>query len=384
LETGGWCGKMLHILLLILKIIGLLILSIIGLLLTVLLIVLFVPIRYKVTAEHGEEFRLEGRANWLLHLINAKFSHLEGVFHVRVRILWFLLYDNLKPKQPADKVKKQKKAIKRNRNRRKQRAASLDSNKKEKKNISSSHKKEETEIKNEKQATINHVSDHNLMEVKKNTSETIEIGIDQSDGMNRTLPIKDETVSDYKSDDNTYEDEEHNQKENFTKEKKKVSIFQRILSKMRNVKDKLLRFFAGVKNKIVKLFETVVNIKQKIGLISDFIQNEINREGFKITYSSVKKLLKHILPTKLKSKIIFGTGDPCSTGQALGVMGILYSFYGDKVQITPDFENKRLEGSHYARGRIRLITILIIVIKLIIDKRFKQLKSNFQILKEAL
>jgi hypothetical protein len=65
-------------------------------------------------------------------------------------------------------------------------------------------------------------------------------------------------------------------------------------------------------------------------------------------------------------------------------MGILYGFYGDRVVIIPDFENKVFEGKHYARGRIRLITLLIIVIKLISDKRFKRLKSNFLILKEAL
>jgi hypothetical protein len=161
----------------------------------------------------------------------------------------------------------------------------------------------------------------------------------------------------------------------------KIKGFQR---KIKKLVEKLVTFFRGLKIKILKLYETAVNIKHKKDLITSFIKDELNREGFRITYSSLKRLFKHILPTKLKSSIIFGTGDPCSTGQALGAMSILYSFYGDKVQITPDFENKRLEGKHYARGRIRLITILIIVIKLILDKRFQQLKSNFLILKEAL
>ena len=103
-----------------------------------------------------------------------------------------------------------------------------------------------------------------------------------------------------------------------------------------------------------------------------------------MTYGSIGKLLKHILPRKLKANIIYGTGDPCSTGQILGALSILYSMYGDRVTIIPDFENQRFEGNAMARGRIRLVTILIIVIKLILDKRFRQLRNNVRLLKEAL
>jgi hypothetical protein len=160
--------------------------------------------------------------------------------------------------------------------------------------------------------------------------------------------------------------------------------FKKIWDKIKTIKERIVTFFQGIKGKIKSWIESYTNIRRKIELISDFIKNEINREAFRITYSSLKKLLKHILPTKLESNLIFGTGDPCTTGQALGAFSLLYSFYGDKIKITPDFENQRFEGKHYARGRIRLVTILIIVIKLILDKRFKQFTSNFKTLKEAL
>jgi vacuolar-type H+-ATPase subunit I/STV1 len=165
---------------------------------------------------------------------------------------------------------------------------------------------------------------------------------------------------------------------------KKESLLRKLIRKCKYFIDKMTAFFKGIKSKIIKWIETIQNVKNKVNMISDFIHEEINREGLKVTLNSLKKLLKHIKPTKLRSRIIFGTGDPCSTGQALGVLGFLYSFYGDNIQIIPDFENERLEGKHYARGRIRLVTILIIVIKLILNKKFKQLKSNFQILREAL
>lgn len=131
-------------------------------------------------------------------------------------------------------------------------------------------------------------------------------------------------------------------------------------------------------------FQKTLDLKHKINLIKAFINEEENRAAFGLTYTKLKLLIKHILPTKLRSQLIFGTGDPCSTGQALGVFAVLFGVYGEYVQITPDFENKIFKGSHYAKGRIRIGTLLIIVIKLLLDKKFKQLLRNYRILKEAL
>ncbi len=162
------------------------------------------------------------------------------------------------------------------------------------------------------------------------------------------------------------------------------SFFQKLKERIRRIRDKIVSTISEWKAKILRIFATISSFRNKLDLILNFLRDELNKEGMHLTFSSLKRLLKHVLPTKLKSKLIFGTGDPCSTGQALGAMSILYSFYGDKIQITPDFERNILEGEHFARGRIRLVTILIIVVKLILDKKFKQLKNNFMILKEAL
>jgi hypothetical protein len=124
--------------------------------------------------------------------------------------------------------------------------------------------------------------------------------------------------------------------------------------------------------------------KEKGNLAVQFLKDEINRQGFGAIGLSLRRMMRHMAPKKLKGKIVFGTGDPCTTGQTLGVLGVLYSIYGDRIEIIPDFEEKRLEGSLMAGGRIRLITVLIIVIKLILDRRFKQLRSNWKTVKEAL
>jgi hypothetical protein len=358
---------LLHIVLLVLKIIGIILLVLIGLLLSVLLIVLLVPVRYRVAVSHGEKLTVEGGISWLLHIIGARVSYLEGELHIRIRVLWITLYDNLKPPKSGSK-------------RIKQRAAVKDRKKGTKKASKKGTKKvPEGQIKAAKQMDT----------ASGNSTGKASISGDSARPEAISKPEIRKEI--HKSEDRERPQVEEvsvlslpEAAEKIGQEQKKVNVFCRIINKIKAVKDRITAFLNNMKNRIAGWFETFANVRHKFNLIRDFIRDEYNKEGFHITYSSLKRLLKHILPTKLKSRLVFGTGDPCSTGQALGAMGILYSFYGDKIVIVPDFENKRFEGEHFARGRIRLITVLIIVIKLILDKRFKQLRSNFQILKEAL
>jgi hypothetical protein len=361
-----------------------------GLLLIILGIILLVPIRYRVAVEHGEEFCMDGRAGWLFHFINAKVTQLEGKLHIRVRILWFTLFDNLKPKRVKIKKEKQK-TIKRKKARTNVKTnnlvKSVVNNKSsdklldkamDKSSDKATDKTLDKTIDESKNRTTNKSSDKATDKtIDKATDKTTDKALDiVSDTIQNKTPIisQNTRVTEQKPSEVT---------DNLISENKE-NFFQKLINRINRRKEKVIAFFHNLKNKIVKWFENILDLKKKVGLITDFLKNELNKDGFKLTFGSLKKLLKHILPTKLRSRLVFGTGDPCSTGQALGVMSFFYSVYGDKVQIIPDFENKILEGKHYARGRIRLVTLLIIVIKLILDKRFKRLKNNFQILKEEL
>ena len=81
-------------------------------------------------------------------------------------------------------------------------------------------------------------------------------------------------------------------------------------------------------------------------------------------------LLKRIKPSKIEGDVIFGTGDPASTGQAIGAIAALYGFMPEKLHITPDFEEKRYEGKIHVKGKLRLIHVVIIALKLIFDKKY--------------
>ena len=343
---------MLQIIILLLKIIGILLLCVLGLILLLLLTTLLVPIRYRVAIEHGENlFYLKSRVSWLLHVVHLNISHIEGILHIQARLFGFIVYDNQKPKKPKEKKSSEKKKVVR------EKAVKKSIGKKTAKNTTTRNQN----IKNEQAAQTKH-----------GLTETPEASVEPSVPV---IEVKERSANQTIGKDSASSP---------SSEKERKSVFQKLKERVKDIRIRIATFIREMKEKISRILTTISSYRNKLDLILCFLRDEINKQGMHITFSSLKRLLKHILPTKLRSKLIFGTGDPCSTGQALGVMSILYSFYGDRIRITPDFERSILEGQHFAKGRIRLVTVLIIVVKLIFDKKFKQLKNNFIILKEAL
>ncbi len=82
---------MLHILLLILKIIGLIIAVILGILVLLVCVVLFVPVRYDLEAVSTgtvTRTRVKARVTWLLHLFRADVCFEEKQLSWQIRVAW--------------------------------------------------------------------------------------------------------------------------------------------------------------------------------------------------------------------------------------------------------------------------------------------------------
>ena len=101
---------MLQILFLIIKIIGILLAALLGLAFLLLLLVLFVPVRYRAYGiRSSRECRAEGRVSWLLRLFCIPFSFQDGELEIKVKILGFTVLDPLKGEEEAFREPVQKK-----------------------------------------------------------------------------------------------------------------------------------------------------------------------------------------------------------------------------------------------------------------------------------
>ena len=125
----------------------------------------------------------------------------------------------------------------------------------------------------------------------------------------------------------------------------------------------------------IKLF-----LETKDKLIS-FITDEEHITALRRIKQELVVIAKHVRPRTIKGHVRFGLEDPYHTGQILAVLSVLYPFYGDHIQIYPDFGQKILEGKVQMKGRITVSRFLMIVFRLYFDKNIRQTYKHYKLLK---
>ena len=76
-------------------------------------------------------------------------------------------------------------------------------------------------------------------------------------------------------------------------------------------------------------------------------------------------------PKKLKANVEFGFEDPYKTGSILAYLSMLYPFYGDNINIVPDFTEQVLKGDIFIKGYIRISYMVSMGIRLILDRNIR-------------
>lgn len=309
---------MVHILLLILKIIGIILLIIAGLLLLAVITVLFVPVRYRILADYHGHFKGKLHVGWLFNLLRINMSY-DKESDIRVKALFFTLYDSNKQQdsQVGNKPQKVKKKPK--------------------------HKKENVYHEHDSVAATESVT-------KK--SETL---------VKKTI-VKPETGSTQKTAKKPDEAQNGQQK----KEENTDGRIAVLIDKAKNILKK-------IKLKTIKAIKTKDTLKAKIDEIKTAIEDEPNKEMFRFLLEQFKLLLHEIKPVKQDINIHYGCEDPYITGKILVYASMFYGFIGIDMNITPDFEQEIIEGSIYLKGRIRIYKLLLIAFRVYRNDRFRKL-----------
>ena len=319
------------VLLTLLKILGILLL----ILLALFLLVLFVPIRYRVRAVFYEEYEIRGSVSWLWFLFRFPFSWKDGQLQWKLQILGIPF---LKSAGGISLIKGTKRG-----NHTRQQSSGEKRKKAKRPDVSSEDSSE----------------DHDKAE-----QETVLLDDNKDQGHNKQGEKTENTASaKYKQ----LEDAQNKKKH------KKQSLFRRLWQK--------------IKELYQTIRDMIQNIREKIHSVQDLIQllqKDSSKRFICIAKENMLQLWGHLKPQKIWGDIRFGTGDPCSTGQILGGIAVFYSYLGTGVHITPDFEEACFEGRIAGKGRIRIITMLVILIRLIISKDFRTLRQELMQWKEDL
>lgn len=309
---------MIQVLLLILKIIGIALAVVLGLVLFIVLVVLFVPIRYRARIIYKPE-----------HLeVTGRVSFLFSMLSVTVRYLEKLTYqgrlfgfaflDSEREKKP----KKQKKV--------------------------KPSKQEEVEIEQE---------EPQLLEEQKESKQEQPLVAEIEE------PTLDEVL------DEMIGEQAIETGESIAEEK--VSFFEKIRLKVEKIRETI--------NTIIEKIKKIWHKKEAVQQILDKPET---KRAISFTFSKVIKILRHILPRKLNGYLIFGSGDPATTGKVLAVLSIIYAKTGPLIDITPNFEEKQLECDLEIRGKIQMIVLVVLAIQIVLNKEVRQLIRDVKKIKD--
>lgn len=120
---------------------------------------------------------------------------------------------------------------------------------------------------------------------------------------------------------------------------------RQFLGKIPGIPGKILGFFR-------KIGLTVKRICDKIDKIRKVLESERFARLKALFLYHGKRTFLHIRPRKVRGHVKMGTEDPYITGQLLAVAGIFFPLYGEHITIEPYFDTNILEGNLFIKGRI--------------------------------
>lgn len=330
---------MLHIILLILKIIGIILLCIIGILLLAAVCVLFVPVRYKVKV-----VREEGEGNppviawikvtWLLHLLNVLIRYPSKVT-VRARILIFTVF------RLPKKEKRGKKPEKAN---------------------------EVKKAKQEKQEEIPAEPDMTA------DNQTQTVPTVPQDGEDVLVPAASENYTAFGGEEEEFADYEKSKEREDEKDSFLAKI-KAVFTRFRQIVEKIKGFFQNIQYTIRKICDKIKAVPDNIQYYREVLESDSFRQSFDLCKDELTRIIKKIKPDKFEADLVVGMENPAATGEILAVYGILYPLIGQHVRIVGDFECEQIhvEGRLYIRGKIRVFTFLRTVGRVYFNRDIKKL-----------
>lgn len=346
---------MLGIILMILGIIGKILLIILAVILILAALILFVPVTYRAKAQKEEAIRAEADAGWLFRLLHVIFSYDSSAssdrkMHLQIRAAWFTVFDN------------RKKAKKKRQTYRKKTAPAED------RSAAQAEAPPQIEDRYPDEYTDDiHESPH-------------EQEADEDIGTGDSEPAADEAAG--------------NEKDHISFAEKIRGFFRQIAGRLKKAADALARIPGRIGGFIDRLQDMPENIWDKLAGISDriseiddkkekimiLIDDEGNRRWFEKSLVRIKKLLIYLLPVPERIYLHFGSGDPAQTGRIMGYLSLLYPLCPDGMRLTPEFEDKVMEGELQLHGHIMLIRVLIYMLPVVLNKKFFSLVKKIKAL----
>ena len=128
---------------------------------------------------------------------------------------------------------------------------------------------------------------------------------------------------------------------------------------------------------------TISSACDKIDKVRSTVDSPIFERAVSSVLKELKRIVRWLLPSRIKGNILAGTGDPYSTAQVMSFYGVMYPLLKGRLGFSPDFERKVIEGELHVRGKMRLITPAWSALKLFLNRDVRRTIRRFRYITEA-
>ena len=323
---------MIHILFMILKALGILLLVLLFLVLLIVCTVLFLPLCYRAQVQKEEEgfacVKASGRVSWLFGAVALTASYEEQ--KPEAQILLF--------------------------------GASLETWKRRLKKI---RRGEASVSRTEENET------ENAPEAEKTAEQKAP---DQTEKQQKVTAQKEQSEQEQEPD------------------APKKSILEQFFGRIEHLPEKLLNLASRLLQTAFRLlelpFRLLEKLEQKIQAgrrlkrkwesVKKFFRSKMFREALLHAKKEVLYFLKKAAPKKVTGTVRFGFDDPALTGEALGILGMIYGKLPKDLSIQPDFEQEILRGDVRMKGSFQAVTAAGIALRLFRDQNLRKTIRHFK------
>ena len=339
---------MIHILLVILKIIGIVLLVILGLLLGILLAVLFIPVRYKAEGSYHGQLLLSVCATWFFHILAFRAVYEGEGLVCSLKVLGFRLWHN-REKDPAQDLEDGL----------------------------------ETILGDEEQSLYEELQQDEA-HYRKSQEEQAHGGQFGGEQTRGGRSVEEQAHGSQlhgeragEQDANRKDSREEEDETGPESGKKGPGIMGKIKGFPGRISQSIRHILEKLKFSFAKICDKLKGIREFVQEKKMWLEDEKNQASLKLLYRQTKRLLVHLWPRKGRCTVTFGFDDPYTTGQVLQAASLIYPFYHRQLFLYPVFDEKILDAEGSLKGRIRLSVILWLVLQVLFDGHTRRMLKGF-------
>lgn len=312
----------IHIILLILKIIGLLLLGFLCLIILLTTFLLISPFVYSARISGSdtlESIEAEAKFHWLLNLLSGRIKYENGKINWNLRIAWKKLGDDRSFSSDTETSlsKKNNKSV-----------------------LSETTTQQQKDNIKPQQESVQECKVKNIERIERLEEDHFSFQTDSEADNKGNRALKNKALK--------------------KEVGKKIALYERIK-----------KFAEKIKYTFRKMCDTIKLLNEKKDKISAFVKDGIHRQAILRTIKVLKFLFRKWMPDKADLNIEFGFKDPAHTGYVLAFISLIWPFMADYTAIRADFEKKVFRGECFLSGKIRLFFAAAAAVSILLDKNVR-------------